>query len=175
MELHAVDGSHATRLHHAEQGTEGQIPTADLDSLKRDLRALGLGEEFLGRMTHILLFRGLDRDSIEEILKRLKLTRSFGFNAVRFHSMIPTSKYFEAADEVGMLIMAELPASYTMHFLPHREYLKGEMESALQLYRNHPSFLSLAFGNEFLHHLKECVQLRGTLQRLVFLDDVGDR
>ena len=54
----------------AEQGTERQTPTADLDSLKRDLRALGLGEEFLARMTHILLFRGLDRDSIEEILRR---------------------------------------------------------------------------------------------------------
>src|SRR5207249_4199047 len=54
----------------AEQGTERETPTADLDSLKRDLRALGLGEEFLARMTHILLFRGLDRDSIEEILRR---------------------------------------------------------------------------------------------------------
>ena len=63
--------------------------------------------------------------------------------------MVPTETFFEAADEAGLLVMAELPAAYTMHFLPHREYLKAELESTLRAYRNHPSFLSLAFGNEF--------------------------
>ena len=87
--------------------------------------------------------------SKQTILDRVKLARSFGFNAVRFHSMVPTEPFFEAADEAGLLIMAELPAAYTMHFLPHRDYLKAELERTLRSYRNHPSFLSLAFGNEF--------------------------
>src|SRR5439155_19778740 len=45
-------------------------PTADLDALKRELRSLGLGEEFLARMTHIPLFKGLDAASIREVLER---------------------------------------------------------------------------------------------------------
>ncbi len=58
-------------------------------------------------------------------------------------------EFFEAADEAGLLVLAELPAAYTMYVLPHREFLRRELESVLRAYRNHPSFLSLAFGNEF--------------------------
>ena len=47
------------------------------------------------------------------ILDRLKLAKSFGFNAVRFHSFVPPAEYFEAADEVGLFVMAELPVAYT--------------------------------------------------------------
>jgi hypothetical protein len=107
-----------------------------------------------------LYLRGFGDDNIEVLtgvppasrqvhFDRLRLAKSYGFNAVRFHSMTPGREYFEAADEVGILVMAELPASYTMHFLPHKAYLKAELERVLRAYRNHPSFLSLAFGNEF--------------------------
>lgn len=107
-----------------------------------------------------LYLRGFGDDNIEVIagaapaskqihLERLKLARSFGFNAVRFHSMTPRQEYFEAADEAGIFVMAELPAAYTMHFLPHKEKLRAELMRILHAYRNHPSFLSLAFGNEF--------------------------
>jgi beta-galactosidase len=98
---------------------------------------------------NVEVLTGVAPASREDILRRIRLARSFGFNAVRFHSMIPSSTYFDAADEAGLLVMAELPASYTMHFLPHRAYLKSEMTDVLLRYRNHPSFLSLAFGNEF--------------------------
>jgi len=88
-------------------------------------------------------------------VQRLSLAKSFGFNAVRYHSMVPPQELFEAADEVGMLIMAELPAAYTQFFFAHQDYLRNELQSVLLAYRNHPSLLSLAFGNEFnLHWLK---------------------
>lgn len=45
--------------------------------------------------------------------------------------------------------MAELPAAYTMYVLPHKQFLRRELERILRSHRNHPSFLSLAFGNEF--------------------------
>jgi len=98
---------------------------------------------------NVEVLTGVPPASKQAMLDRVKLARSFGFNAVRFHSMVPSEPFFEAADEAGLLVMAELPAAYTMHFLPHREYLKSELESTLRAYRNHPSFLSLAFGNEF--------------------------
>jgi hypothetical protein len=88
-------------------------------------------------------------------VQRLSLAKSYGFNAVRYHSMVPPRELFDAADEVGMLIMAELPAVYTQYFFAHQDYLHNELQSVLLAYRNHPSLLSLAFGNEFnLHWLK---------------------
>lgn len=107
-----------------------------------------------------LYLRGFGDDNIEVLtgvppakkevyLERLRLAKSYGFNGVRFHSMTPVREYFEAADEVGILVMAELPAAYTMYVLPHKQFLRKELERILRIHRNHPSFLSLAFGNEF--------------------------
>ena len=106
-----------------------------------------------------LYLRGFGDDNIEVLsgtppaskeiyLHRFQLAQSFGFNAVRFHSMTPVPEYFEAADETGILVMAELPAAYTMYFLPHKEFLRNELTAVLRAYHNHPSFLSIAFGNE---------------------------
>ena len=107
-----------------------------------------------------LYLRGYGDDNVEVLtgvppaskdvyMKRLRLAKEYGFNAVRFHSMIPTREFFDAADEAGLLVMAELPAAYTMYVLPHKQFLRQELERVLHIHRNHPSFLSLAFGNEF--------------------------
>ena len=98
---------------------------------------------------NVEVLSGTPPASREVYLERLRQARSYGFNAVRFHSMTPTREFFEAADETGVLVMAELPAAYTMYVLPHREFLRKELERVLRVHRNHPSFLSLAFGNEF--------------------------
>jgi hypothetical protein len=117
---------------------------------------------------NVEVLSGTPPASKEVFLERLRLARGFGFNAVRFHSMTPVREYFEAADETGMLVMAELPAAYTMYVLPHREFLRRELERVLRVHRNHPSFLSLAFGNEFnLNWLKtaqEKAQFRETVE-----------
>jgi beta-galactosidase len=107
-----------------------------------------------------LYLRGYGDDNIEVLTgvppaskdvyrKRLELVKSFGFNAVRFHSMTPMREFFEAADEVGIFVMAELPVAYTQYFLPHKAFLRNELREILMAHRNHPSFLSLALGNEF--------------------------
>jgi hypothetical protein len=98
---------------------------------------------------NIEVLTGFPPASREVYLQRLKQARSFGFNAVRFHSMTPSEEYFRAADEVGLLVMAELPAAYTQYVLPHRVFLRKELEDVVLAYRNRPSLLSLAFGNEF--------------------------
>ncbi|MGJ5816103.1 glycoside hydrolase family 2 protein [Paludibaculum fermentans] len=127
-----------------------------------------------------LYLRGYGDDNVEVLTgfppsskavfaERLKLSKSFGFNAVRFHSMTPPAAYFEAADEVGMLVMAELPAAYTQYFFAHRDFLKRELTSALLAYRNHPSLLSLAFGNEF-----NLDWLKTDPDRAEFLSSVAD-
>ncbi|MGH9160898.1 MAG: glycoside hydrolase family 2 protein [Vicinamibacteraceae bacterium] len=97
---------------------------------------------------NIEVLTGFPPASREVYLKRLRLARSFGFNAVRFHSMTPAEELFHAADEVGILVMAELPVAYTQYFLPHRDLLRGELERIVRTFRNRPSFLSIALGNE---------------------------
>ena len=128
---------------------------------------------------HPIYLRGYGDDNVEVLtgfppasravyLQRLSLAKSFGFNAVRYHSMVPPKEFFDAADEVGMLIMAELPAVYTQYFFAHQDYLRNELQSVLLAYRNHPSLLSLAFGNEFnLHWLKS------DEDRRTFVDAIG--
>ena len=127
-----------------------------------------------------LYLRGFGDDNIEVIggvppaskqvyLERLRLAKSYGFNGVRFHSMTPVREYFEAADEVGLLVMAELPAAYTMYVLPHKQFLREELGRILRTHRNHPSFLSLAFGNEF-----DLSWLPDDEKRKEFLDTVAD-
>jgi hypothetical protein len=39
--------------------------------------------------------------------------------------------------------------AYTQYFLPHKAFLRNELKEILLAHRNHPSFLSLALGNEF--------------------------
>jgi beta-galactosidase/beta-glucuronidase len=107
-----------------------------------------------------LYLRGNGDDNVEVIsavppaskeiyLERLRRARSFGFNAVRFHSMTPVSVFFDVADEVGLLIMSELPVPYTQYLLPNKDFLCNELKSIILTHRNHPSWLSLAMGNEF--------------------------
>lgn len=98
---------------------------------------------------NIEVLTGFPPSSIDVYRERLRRARDFGFNTVRFHSMTPSEQFFQAADEVGMLVMAELPAAYTQYVLPHRDLLRQELTDVLLAYRNRPSLLSLAFGNEF--------------------------
>lgn len=127
-----------------------------------------------------LYLRGYGDDNVEVLtgvppaskqiyLDRLRLARSFGFNAVRFHSMTPVREYFEAADEVGLLVLSELPIAYTQYLLPNREFLRNELTSIILAHRNHPSWLSLAMGNEF-----NLTWLKDETARQEFLDTIRE-
>jgi len=119
---------------------------------------------------NVEVLTGVPPASKQVYLQRLRLAKSFGFNAVRFHSMTPVSEFFEAADEVGMLVMAELPVAYTQYLLPFLDFVRGELTGVALAHRNHPSWLSLAMGNEFnLHWIKDESQKRAFLQAVAEL------
>jgi len=96
-------------------------------------------------------------------VKRLKLARAYGFNHVRHHSHFLPVEYYEAADEVGMLVSPELPIAYMNYYRRAKgaalELYKTEWSSAIRRLRNHPSILDWCMGNEFWHGLPIAPQL----------------
>jgi len=85
-------------------------------------------------------------------VKRLKLAREYGFNYVRHHSHFLPVEYYDAADEVGMLVSPELPIAYLNYYrrakAPALELYKTEWSSVIRRLRNHPSILDWCMGNE---------------------------
>lgn len=93
-------------------------------------------------------FWPVDKQSWIEILEKY---RAYGANCVRFHSHCPPMAAFDAADEIGMLMQPELS-----HWNPKTAfendtdyaYYRLELAQLLKILANHPSFITLSFGNE---------------------------
>ncbi|HRR33591.1 MAG TPA: hypothetical protein P5026_05795 [Kiritimatiellia bacterium] len=88
--------------------------------------------------------------SKEEHLKHLKIARAAGFNYVRLHTHCELPEYFEAADEVGIMIQPELPyygdyPTEAFTFDPMRD-----LTELYQHYRRYVSFTTYCTGNEGL-------------------------
>ncbi len=58
--------------------------------------------------------------SREEHVKHLRMMKDYGFNYIRLHTHCEVPEYFEAADEVGLLVQPELP--YYGKFNEQRPY-----------------------------------------------------
>jgi hypothetical protein len=88
--------------------------------------------------------------------RRLTLMRQLGFNFVRHHSAIPHDEYFEAADEVGMLVQPEAGMAYTKFWPSAHQLFEREWPRIVRAYRNHPSIWAWCMGNElYLSELPE--------------------
>ena len=88
-------------------------------------------------------------------LKNLRQAKKFGFNYVRFHSVVPEEELFEAADEVGMLVHVELRPPHDIYnnleemvttgsAIVPEEFLRETVDKCF----NHPSFAVYCIGNE---------------------------
>ena len=84
-----------------------------------------------------------------EIIKKFK---ELGFNYIRFHTVVPTEQYMQAADELGILIEVESP-NYTSY---------AEWCEIVTFCRRHPSVVMYCCGNElqmhddFIEHIEKC-------------------
>lgn len=89
-------------------------------------------------------------------LQHLRLMRSLGFNFVRHHSCTPHDEYFEAADEVGMLVQPEAGMAYVKFWPKAHGLFAKEWPNIVTAFRNHPSIWAWCMGNElFLGELPE--------------------
>ncbi len=85
-------------------------------------------------------------------LERLKIIKSYGFNGVRHHSHFLPPEYYEACDEMGILVQPELPIVYRPFYEraegPALELYKTEWAAVITRLRNHPSVFGWCMGNE---------------------------
>ncbi|MEG1616278.1 MAG: beta-galactosidase [Bacteroidales bacterium] len=83
--------------------------------------------------------------------KRIFTTvKEYGMNHIRFHSWCPPKAAFQAADETGIYLQAELPMwiKDVGKYPARRDFFEKEMYAILEEYGNHPSFILMCNGNE---------------------------
>lgn len=89
--------------------------------------------------------------SKEHYLKELRRAKSYGFNFARHHTWIPLPEHLDAADEVGILVQAEMPTG--CHPIHHpspflAQLWRDELQRVMAANSNHPSWIILSMGNE---------------------------
>ena len=93
--------------------------------------------------------------SREEHAKHLRIAKQYGFNYVRLHTHCEIPEYYEAADEVGMMIQPELP--YYGRFNAQRPYshmsgaplmAKDDLAELVSHMRRYTSLATYCGGNE---------------------------
>ena len=84
----------------------------------------------------------------ERIRREVGIVRAAGFNQVRLHTECRWPEFFEACDELGLMVMPELPyyTDYMTDDFPFNPV--GDVTELWQTLRRHPSFAIYSGGNE---------------------------
>jgi len=102
---------------------------------------------------HPNLIKGATKTEYYE--KCIRQAKKYGFNFIRFHSVIPEDEFLAAADRLGMLCHVEI-RKYYGKYQKEREIYEGDQTfvdeeawtAALLRLRNHPCVLVYCLGNE---------------------------
>ena len=98
----------------------------------------------------------------EEFRRRLSVARDYGFNYVRHHSWFPPEEYFDAADELGMMVQPEFPVAYRWDLAATPEAKRRvleQWEAVIRLRRNHPSLVTWCMGNELYDSFEQAPEM----------------
>lgn len=92
---------------------------------------------------------------VDEWLRILKISQSYGFNHYRFHTCCPPEACFTAADILGIYLEPQLPFWGTIttpedenHNQTEQDFLISEGFKMMEAFGNHPSFCMMSMGNE---------------------------
>ena len=98
---------------------------------------------------------GFAPTTVNEWIRVLKISKSYGINHYRFHTCCPPEAAFVAADMLGIYMQPELPFWGTItdendenHNQAEQDYLISEGFSMLKNFGNHVSFVMMSLGNE---------------------------
>lgn len=116
------------------------------------------GEKTFLRGKHdglIFPLTGYAPTDVEEWVRILGISKSYGINHYRFHTCCPPEAAFSAADRLGIYMEPELPFWGTIteptdegHNQAEQDYLISEGYEILKAFGNHPSFVMMSLGNE---------------------------
>ncbi|PYY27261.1 glycoside hydrolase family 2 protein [Paenibacillus illinoisensis] len=93
----------------------------------------------------------------QHYVQQFRTAKSYGFNHVRLHGWSAPRPFWEAADEEGMLVQAELP--HWSRWFENRDvkapaeirlFLTRELKGLLHSLHTHPSFVMFSLGNELI-------------------------
>ncbi len=94
----------------------------------------------------------------EYYVKNIRAAKAHGFNFIRFHSVIPPTECFEAADELGIFIHIEMRKYYGKYQKERKTMMfegdllnEAEWSDMVRQLRNHPSLMVYCMGNEIDH------------------------
>ena len=95
--------------------------------------------------------------SREDHVRNLKIVKDYGFNYVRMHTHCENPEYFEAADEVGIMLQPELPYYGAKHGTTKLNHMscgpetpKEDLQELVAHFRRYTSLAIYCGGNEFL-------------------------
>lgn len=87
--------------------------------------------------------------------KNVREAKKYGFNYVRFHSVVPSEDFLSAADEEGLLVHVELREPHDIYNNLEEMVTTGKpfvseefLDSVIDRLYNHPSFAVYCIGNE---------------------------
>ena len=92
-----------------------------------------------------------DAENKEFYYNAINKAKDYGFNFVRHHSHFPYEVYFDACDELGLLLQPELFLANVPRELlkeEHKEMFVNEWKALIKAYRHHPSLALYSGGNE---------------------------
>ena len=140
----SLDEAPALRFGHCEYGTFGN------QAVLLNGQAVYLRGYIRGIVAHD--HPNMTGKSLKEAcIKNIRQAKKYGFNLVRFHSTVPSAEFVEAADELGMLIHAEIGFSYEYDEAGNKKNLSMDnaiWEAVIRRYRNSPSLAIFCIGNE---------------------------
>ena len=84
-------------------------------------------------------------------VERFKIAKDYGFNFVRCHSWAPPKEYLDAADEIGMMVMAELPIAGPHYYKDNspdiKQFYLEQWKGMIKERQSHPSIIAWSMSN----------------------------
>lgn len=103
----------------------------------------------------IFLLTGAVPTTVEEWIRVMKISKSYGINHYRFHTCCPPDAAFVAADLLGIYMEPQLPFWGTIttledenHNEAEQQYLIAEGYRMMETFGNHASYCMMSLGNE---------------------------
>ena len=83
--------------------------------------------------------------------EHLELARAYGFDYVRLHTHVESPEYFQAADEVGIMVQPELPYEGNIQATGCCHAPLDDLNELIHQYRRYVSLTTYCGGNEGWH------------------------